>query len=564
MRDAPRCRPSPARCLFGLVCVAGSLTAVLAAAPVRGVPRSEQSNYSDGVTCIPRDAASPSAAAVHVPFERINDNYCDCEDGSDEPGTPASCDNARFFCANDAHKGAYIPSAHVGDGACDCCDGSDEAEGACPDVCAAEGEKALREANAAAGAIVAGVAARAALASEGLRAVRGDRKELALLKGRLAAVGPKIAAAEARVELLRTARDDAERQRTARAAGQAAAPPPPAAAQETAAEAPAAGGGDSEAGGGDSEAGVGDSEADDEDTSADGEGVADDDEGLRGPDLDVAPVGVEGGRQVAGQGAVQALAAGLDSSDAGENSPSDGDRASAPPDPPPPAARGQPGDEDALCAELAGSGATNPLVSTLQYYQALGLAKLRRVVPAAMLPSLGAVGADGAAAHCLERAEAALRRLRDDKSDDERKVAGLEARLATDYGADKALRALHGKCVKQAFTQYEFELCGFEHVQQYEHGSVIARLGSWGSWKGGGGAGGGEMVFDGGDQCWNGPKRSTTVRMECGERDEIVSVDEPNRCMYAMVFKTPAACHARQADAILAEAAVAGEARDEL
>ncbi|XP_044761468.1 glucosidase 2 subunit beta [Coccinella septempunctata] len=63
-----------------------------------------------------------------IDFSRINDDYCDCLDGSDEPGTNA-CSNGIFYCKNQIgpkyfHKS--FPSNRVNDGICDCCDGSDE------------------------------------------------------------------------------------------------------------------------------------------------------------------------------------------------------------------------------------------------------------------------------------------------------------------------------------------------------------------------------------------------------------------------------------------------------
>eukprot|EP00658_Telonema_sp_P-2_P067802 TRINITY_DN56730_c0_g1_i4.p1 TRINITY_DN56730_c0_g1~~TRINITY_DN56730_c0_g1_i4.p1 ORF type:complete len:279 (-),score=40.17 TRINITY_DN56730_c0_g1_i4:262-1098(-) len=63
---------------------------------------------------------------IHLPLSKINDDYCDCSDGSDEPGTSACQGNGKFFCAHTGELEQTVWSTAVNDGICDCCDGSDE------------------------------------------------------------------------------------------------------------------------------------------------------------------------------------------------------------------------------------------------------------------------------------------------------------------------------------------------------------------------------------------------------------------------------------------------------
>ncbi|XWS44584.1 hypothetical protein CRYUN_Cryun15aG0059500 [Craigia yunnanensis] len=68
--------------------------------------------------------------------DRLNDNFCDCIDGTDEPGTSA-CPAGKFYCRNIGSMPRLIFSSHVNDRFCDCCDGSDEYDGGimCPNTC---------------------------------------------------------------------------------------------------------------------------------------------------------------------------------------------------------------------------------------------------------------------------------------------------------------------------------------------------------------------------------------------------------------------------------------------
>lgn len=50
------------------------------------------------------------------------------------------------------------------------------------------------------------------------------------------------------------------------------------------------------------------------------------------------------------------------------------------------------------------------------------------------------------------------------------------------------------------------------------------------------------QMYTGGTKCWNGPDRSVKLIMTCGTVNEIVSVNEPEKCEYVFKMQTPAVC----------------------
>lgn len=165
--------------------------------------------------------------SISIRPSQINDNSCDCPDGSDEPGTsacssldplsppqplPASLTGTTnttnvlpgFWCQNAGHIGAYVPFVFVNDGVCDydlCCDGSEEYAHAggikCENRCDSIGKehKKLED-------------ARKAAKEKAAKRRRTMAKEARELRRRVEA---KITALEEEIKGLQTKKDELEK-----------------------------------------------------------------------------------------------------------------------------------------------------------------------------------------------------------------------------------------------------------------------------------------------------------------------------------------------------------------
>eukprot|EP01059_Diplonema_ambulator_P022205 TRINITY_DN3722_c0_g1_i1.p1 TRINITY_DN3722_c0_g1~~TRINITY_DN3722_c0_g1_i1.p1 ORF type:complete len:627 (+),score=246.79 TRINITY_DN3722_c0_g1_i1:36-1883(+) len=141
------------------------------------------------------------------------------------------------------------------------------------------------------------------------------------------------------------------------------------------------------------------------------------------------------------------------------------------------------------------------------------------------------------------RARDEYNRLKNAHDDLERKIDEAKKELETNYGPESEFLPYKNECFEHSTPEYTYKLCPFKEVMQGH-----TNMGKWGSWgQQTYGSWGGQddlsiMKYENGQNCWNGPARSTEVKIICGPTNLVRSVAEPSMCAYSMVWETPAAC----------------------
>ncbi|EEP76776.1 G19P1 protein [Uncinocarpus reesii 1704] len=155
----------------------------------------------------------------------------------------------------------------------------------------------------------------------------------------------------------------------------------------------------------------------------------------------------------------------------------------------------------------------------------------------------------------------AVREARDRLSAAESSLSTLESSLAEhkedlgkDFGKDSVFLALKGSCISKDSGEYNYELCWMDRTTQKSKkgrgDTVMGNFDKVSSVTIDEATASGRIVpkekvaleYINGQKCWNGPSRSTKIILECGENDEILKVAEDEKCVYSMYVTTPAVC----------------------
>ncbi|XP_076908381.1 glucosidase 2 subunit beta-like [Bidens hawaiensis] len=121
------------------------------------------------------------------------------------------------------------------------------------------------------------------------------------------------------------------------------------------------------------------------------------------------------------------------------------------------------------------------------------------------------------------------------------RISRLTKKLGNDFGPEKEFYSLFGQCFESKQNKYVYKVCPFKQATQ-EEGYSTTRLGKWEKFE----ESYNVMLFSNGDNCWNGPDRSLKVRLRCGLKVEVADIDEPSRCEYTATLTTPALCLERK------------------
>ncbi|KAL0992886.1 hypothetical protein UPYG_G00100540 [Umbra pygmaea] len=493
----------------------------------RGVPLSKRQFYEEDkpFTCLDGSRT--------IPFDRVNDDYCDCKDGSDEPGT-AACPNGSFHCTNAGFKPAFIPSSRINDGICDCCDTTDEynSGATCQNTCRELGHKERESLQKMAEITKEGFMLKQQLIHEAkkgqeekqvkLTEIQSGKKELeekveALRTVKELAEEPEkeakerhLKAWEEQKELLLIEKDKA---RMAEAFLEL------------------------------------DDDADGFVSVSELQSHLELDPDSDGSLTETEAQGLLGGADRVDTTTFESLWSSikdkyLSQSQSEPPAPVDTpqeDSKEAASDPDADSYREDyGGDEDDEDEEEEEDDDEPEEEQDKQAPPTIRTPEKKDDDEVSMPPydaeTQSLIDAAQKARDSFDEAERALREMDD-------QIKNLEKEIGFDFGPSAEFAYLYSQCYELSTSEYIYRLCPFNRVSQKpKFGGSETNLGLWGQWAGPEDNVYLLMKYDHGTSCWQGPNRSTTVKLTCGKDTIVTSTSEPSRCEYLMEFTTPAVC----------------------
>ncbi|XP_029649862.1 glucosidase 2 subunit beta isoform X1 [Octopus sinensis] len=516
-----------------------------------------------------------------VPFNYVNDDYCDCPDGSDEPGT-AACINGKFHCTNAGYIPNYIPSSRVNDGFCDCCDGTDEFSEiiSCPNKCIELGKKAMEERMKVHKMQMEGFAKKQEFINEGKKAKEEKKSKLIELEAlKIAAEQHKTEmeaeknSAEGPEKLAKDTHENAWEEEKKKLQKEKEITIAKDAFTEL----------DSD---GNQLVSVDELKSHSE-FDIDSDGTVSDDEAkeymeeatdasydhfvekmwpnikeiYRKPkklEDEVSQQEEETTTPSSAQVTPSPPSETPQDDDDGADEDSDEDADEDDEPTPEESVDGQvqapssPGshfgdldDEDDEEEEKSDTDydrdfeETVPLPTEDEAKKKTEEGKDKETQP--QMPDY-----DQETKSLIEAADQARSKYHDaDKKvrELEKDISDVKKILDLDLGPDNEFYSLYGKCFEYTDREYTYSFCPFDRAsQRSKSGGIETSLGHWGHWDGVAPDIYKSQKYDKGQNCWNGPDRSVKVHFDCGIDSELRGASEPSRCEYAFSFVTPASC----------------------
>ena len=146
----------------------------------------------------------------------------------------------------------------------------------------------------------------------------------------------------------------------------------------------------------------------------------------------------------------------------------------------------------------------------------------------------------------LSELEQELQKLEKDEKELEKSIEEMTTVMGGEngdaYGPDGELYALRDSCHNIEAGKYTYEVCLFGAASQKEGAGRGTDLGKWTGARFDDNDGRRVWTWENGAKCWNGPQRSATVYVTCGQENRIVSAEEPDTCRYVLEMESYIAC----------------------